>query len=110
VLECRLAAMVLAHRLSAATAAAAAAATDMSSPAHGLNWQQVSELQQVEAALLTYQALRSDTGTGSTASGVDRADQLVQAVQDLLPEAAYSLDQVGLQQTSSNTRSPAHLN
>lgn len=98
-LECRLAAMVLAHRLCTAAAA------DTSSPAPGLNWQQVSVLQQVEEALLIHQAVRSSRGTGSAASGVDRAEQLVQAVQDLLPEAAYSLDQVGLQENSSRTTS-----
>lgn len=81
VLECRLAAMMLAQILSAT-------ADDPHPAAPGLDWQQVSILKQVEVPLLQHVA----ASTSSSAAGA--ADALVAAVQQLLPQASYTLDQV----------------
>lgn len=88
VAECRLAAVLLAHLLCAA------------GPQHkGLDWQNVNILQQVEAQLKQYAALQcSGTNTSSSSSGggngADCGEALAAAVRQLLPQEAYTLDQV----------------
>lgn len=81
VLECRIAAMLLAHLLPAPLGTAGA-------PAQALVWQQVTILKQVEQQLLQYAAANSNS------SGAVPAGLLVWAVQQLLPEATYTLQQV----------------
>lgn len=81
VLECRIAAMLLAHLLPAPLGTVGA-------PAQALVWQQVTILKQVEQQLLQYAA------ANSSSSGAVPAGLLVWAVQQLLPEATYTLQQV----------------
>lgn len=76
VLECRVAAMLLAHLLPPAAAGAKA-----------LDWQQVTVLKQVEQHLMQHAAASGNSSAGA-------AELLVCAVQQLLPEATYTLQQV----------------
>jgi hypothetical protein len=80
VLECRMAAMLLAHLLPASLGT-------VGGPTQELSWQHVTILKQVEQHLLQFAAANSS----STAAA---AELLVWAVQQLLPEATYTLQQV----------------
>lgn len=79
VLECRLAAMLLAHLLPAAA-----------DTTQGLDWRQVSILKQVEGPLLQHAA--GSTGNPGS-SGVGLADVLAATVRQLLPQESYTLQQ-----------------
>jgi hypothetical protein len=87
VTECRLAAMLLAHLLSAADP----------QQHEGLDWHNVSILQQVEPHVQQYAALQcsgSNVTTTNSSSSSGNGEALAAAVRQLLPQKTYTLDQV----------------
>jgi hypothetical protein len=80
--------MVLAHILCATTHKS----LNQPPAAEALDWQQVSILKQVEVPLLQHAANSTSSYICSSAAGP--ADVLVALVEQLLPQASYTLDQV----------------
>jgi hypothetical protein len=80
--------MVLAHILCATTHKS----LNQPPAAEALDWQQVSILKQVEVQLLQHAA--TSTSSIMSSSAARPADALVALVQQLLPQASYTLSQV----------------
>lgn len=95
VLECRLAAMLLAKLLSAHSTATSGSSGHVSSSSSsegscaGLDWRAVNVLKAVEAALLKFAAAQQPPPAATQAQA-----QLQWAVERLLPQASYTLQQV----------------